>query len=435
MMREWSSAGMQGAEETGDLRENPHTSGIVRHDSHLRKSGNDPAGDWFTLGVLRLHSFRTDLATPTEASRIQFPDFRVWEALWMLLLAVGAGLAGFLGDLPLPLPLHSGAAPFSTQPFYNFCSQTVTRRSWVGVRHGIDPHSPPPLLVAERTGQWQAKGLTWRTWHLGPRLVLPSALSLTPPGAVVAKRLACSPPTRSNRAQSPAGSLPDFRMWESCRTMPLVGGPSQESPVSPAPLIPALLHTQLSHPRRLPRPHSSNLFTHSPYPSASNSGAVHDNEGHVCVQRTDVNVASLRGFRDGLSGQCRQRPSPRGNRTLANRPFTPAERDADHEPQYSLKEEESVDYFIIDWQVFLEEVLFSPPLHSTAASTSAHFTEHPFALKPTGVKRGECVATPERMSEKTGDPRENPPISGIVQHDSHIQKSGRDPAGTRTRFA
>ncbi|KAJ8874375.1 hypothetical protein PR048_025223 [Dryococelus australis] len=34
-----SSAGMKGWEETGDPRENPLTNGIVRHDSHVRKSG------------------------------------------------------------------------------------------------------------------------------------------------------------------------------------------------------------------------------------------------------------------------------------------------------------------------------------------------------------------------------------------------------------
>ncbi|KAJ8873618.1 hypothetical protein PR048_024436 [Dryococelus australis] len=48
------------------------------------------------------------------------------------------------------------------------------------------------------------------------------------------ERLARSPPTKANRAQSPAGS-PDFRVWESCRTTPLVGGFSLQSPVSPAP--------------------------------------------------------------------------------------------------------------------------------------------------------------------------------------------------------
>ncbi|KAJ8888171.1 hypothetical protein PR048_007658 [Dryococelus australis] len=46
-------------------------------------------------------------------------------------------------------------------------------------------------------------------------------------------RLALSPPTKANRAQSPAGS-PDLRMWESCRTMPLVGGSSRGYQVSPA---------------------------------------------------------------------------------------------------------------------------------------------------------------------------------------------------------
>ncbi|KAJ8881988.1 hypothetical protein PR048_018476 [Dryococelus australis] len=43
-------------------------------------------------------------------------------------------------------------------------------------------------------------------------------------GAAVAERLDCSPPTKANRVRSPAGSLPDFRKWKSCRTMPLVGG-------------------------------------------------------------------------------------------------------------------------------------------------------------------------------------------------------------------
>ncbi|KAJ8887974.1 hypothetical protein PR048_007459 [Dryococelus australis] len=45
----------------------------------------------------------------------------------------------------------------------------------------------------------------------------------------VAERLARSPPTKADRAQSPAGST-DFRKWESCRTMPLVGGFSRGSP-------------------------------------------------------------------------------------------------------------------------------------------------------------------------------------------------------------
>ncbi|KAJ8876828.1 hypothetical protein PR048_021275 [Dryococelus australis] len=63
--------------------------------------------------------------------------------------------------------------------------------------------------------------------------ILLKRISLEKLGARVAGRLARSPPTKANRAQSPAGS-PEFRKWESCRTMPLVGGPSRRSPTSPA---------------------------------------------------------------------------------------------------------------------------------------------------------------------------------------------------------
>ncbi|KAJ8885925.1 hypothetical protein PR048_012131 [Dryococelus australis] len=48
----------------------------------------------------------------------------------------------------------------------------------------------------------------------------------------VAEQLACSPPTNANRVQYLAGSLRDFHMWESCWTMPLVGGFSWVSPIS-----------------------------------------------------------------------------------------------------------------------------------------------------------------------------------------------------------
>ncbi|KAJ8871529.1 hypothetical protein PR048_027851 [Dryococelus australis] len=49
-------------------------------------------------------------------------------------------------------------------------------------------------------------------------------------GAMVAERLARSPPTKANRFQYSVGS-PDFRKGKSCRTMPLVSGSSRRSPV------------------------------------------------------------------------------------------------------------------------------------------------------------------------------------------------------------
>ncbi|KAJ8888057.1 hypothetical protein PR048_007543, partial [Dryococelus australis] len=56
----------------------------------------------------------------------------------------------------------------------------------------------------------------------------------------------CSPPTKADRVQYPVGSLSDFRKWESCRTIPLVGGFTWGTPVSPFPCIPALLHSHLA---------------------------------------------------------------------------------------------------------------------------------------------------------------------------------------------
>ncbi|KAJ8873654.1 hypothetical protein PR048_024479 [Dryococelus australis] len=44
-------AGLKGRWETGGPRENPPTNAIVRHDSHMRKSG-DPAGDWARFALV-----------------------------------------------------------------------------------------------------------------------------------------------------------------------------------------------------------------------------------------------------------------------------------------------------------------------------------------------------------------------------------------------
>ncbi|KAJ8894980.1 hypothetical protein PR048_000288 [Dryococelus australis] len=81
--------GMKGRGETGDPRENPPTNGIVRHDSHLRKSG-DAAGQRASYLIEPGSIF----ACGNHAGRCH------WSA-------------GFLGNLPFPLPLHSGDASLS----------------------------------------------------------------------------------------------------------------------------------------------------------------------------------------------------------------------------------------------------------------------------------------------------------------------------------
>ncbi|KAJ8866276.1 hypothetical protein PR048_032119 [Dryococelus australis] len=59
-------------------------------------------------------------------------------------------------------------------------------------------------------------------------------------------------------------------------------------------------------------------------------------------------------------------------------------------------------------------------------SDAAHYTHKHGPMRATQVKMEQCWN--ERMGV-TGDPRENPPTSGIVWHDSHMLKSGSDPAG------
>ncbi|KAJ8866865.1 hypothetical protein PR048_032727 [Dryococelus australis] len=107
-----------GVGETGGTRENPPTSGIVRHDSHLQKPGLARPGlnaDRIAAHT-QLHSITAvvqwlDYSPPTKLNRIRFParpspDFRICagRCRW---------LAGFLEDLPFPPSLHSGAAPHS----------------------------------------------------------------------------------------------------------------------------------------------------------------------------------------------------------------------------------------------------------------------------------------------------------------------------------
>ncbi|KAJ8883894.1 hypothetical protein PR048_015749, partial [Dryococelus australis] len=99
-------------------------------------------------------------------------------------------------------------------------TRTWGQRSWV--------------MESSILGQWsQGKGLE-------SRLCNKKTKPLRIHGDAVAERLACSPLTKANRVQYPAGSLPDFRMWKSCRTMPGISS-------FPRPFIPALLHTRLNH--------------------------------------------------------------------------------------------------------------------------------------------------------------------------------------------
>ncbi|KAJ8878790.1 hypothetical protein PR048_019376 [Dryococelus australis] len=57
-----------------------------------------------------------------------------------------------------------------------------------------------------------------------------------------------------------------------------------------------------------------------------------------------------------------------------------------------------------------------------------------FQAVPSLISAGKKERAEGGKEGKGGYPRENPPTSGIVRHDSLMRKSGRGPAGDRTRF-
>ncbi|KAJ8875821.1 hypothetical protein PR048_023722 [Dryococelus australis] len=84
---------------------------------------------------------------------------------------------------------------------------------------------------------------------------------------------------------------------------------------------------------------------------------------------------------------------------------------------------------------------------STArGSVCLHGTQHAVHAEARAFLNIDVLRTDEgevrRMEQRrntwageTGEPQENPPISGIARHDSRMRKSGSDPTGNRTRLA
>ncbi|KAJ8865870.1 hypothetical protein PR048_033393 [Dryococelus australis] len=140
MRRVWSSAGMKGRRGEGDTRENPPTSGIIRRDPRVRKSGIRPGRG---LNPVR-RALKENLLIPTRLMRRE--------------------------------------------------------RTKLNVEHTLFT------------------------------------------------RLEYPPPTKANRDRITAGSVPGFRMQESCQTMPLVGAFSRGYLVPPVFEFRALLHTHLTSP-------------------------------------------------------------------------------------------------------------------------------------------------------------------------------------------
>ncbi|KAJ8893186.1 hypothetical protein PR048_005771 [Dryococelus australis] len=305
-------------------------------------------------------------------------------------------------------------------------------------------------------------------------------------GSMVAERLTRSPPTKANRSQSRAGS-PDFRKWESCQTMPLVGECSRGSPVSPTPsfrrcsLFTSPIGSQVLAVKSRP-----NLFTHSLLLLATGRD-VRDPQGsvHTCGHRprrrrsyvcTDTYKPSPRGTHlrhrrvsVGDGGQnctlivcavpqrrrsyvCIEtyKPSLRGTylrRRSGNCPhvYTGPKDDTGTLIKCVIATKRkflnwpavSSSPLFYWWEVCRKNITLDARLTISWGNvyfehSAAKFKHHQGLESRRG---GSELSMEQRRNVRvggTGDPRGNPPTSGIVRHDSHMRKPWSNPTWNLT---
>ncbi|KAJ8883148.1 hypothetical protein PR048_014988 [Dryococelus australis] len=148
--------------------------------------------------------------------------------------------------------IHGDSSPFLLQPFHE-------------LSNGFWPHltSPHPAIQ-----------------------FVPKMFYRVEVGALGGPWLDYLPPNKADRVRFPAGSLPDFRMWELYRTMQLIEGFSQGSPLSPIPLIPTLLHSQLA-------PSPSALKTSISARLASSERSLQQRRCHACIAARGGDASSI----------------------------------------------------------------------------------------------------------------------------------------------
>ncbi|KAJ8898028.1 hypothetical protein PR048_003388 [Dryococelus australis] len=274
-----------GGDRRRHLRENSPTSGIVRHDSLMRKFVSEPAKNLiqfanvggfdaplfeaFELSVFTIlhgrgklllsqrktecarrkiiqninrgrngqekefttkhfvrketrgHSLHKKKSTPMESSLHAWPyGAQPREALSSHPDLGHPTILLVLSDVLSSQTSHSRRIPHETRPVF-YENERVVRRQ-------LSQEYPRPLLTS--SARVVTRAVTTETLHalrvearVTVARIAPSLLDL---GRAATYMLA-------SRVQFPAGS-PDFRKWESCQTMPLVGGFSRVAPVTPA---------------------------------------------------------------------------------------------------------------------------------------------------------------------------------------------------------
>ncbi|KAJ8883130.1 hypothetical protein PR048_014970 [Dryococelus australis] len=312
----------------------------------------------------------------------------VLEALGAILLAAAGGPARVLRDeRPPPMvQVLCLTRPPSRALLQDFGAQ---RRPSLPVDLLLDythhPLIPPPACYSKPTV------------NLSPLAKFYGALENQ-----IVRWLDYSPPTTVNEVRFPAGSLPDFQMWESCRKMPLVDGFSRGSPASPALAF-----------RRCSPEHAAG---YSVTKRVKCDGA-----------RTRNRFLGTRRVRCGWNKNMLGVPGmPRGAPKLS--PFLPT---------LSLRRLRQNNILFSPWRgmrgVWSETAKW---IVSGIVRACAYFVGWVMHMEEETVLSGLphwIIQGVERMEKHrdgkagdTRDPRESPLISGIVWHDSRMRNSGND---------
>ncbi|KAJ8886137.1 hypothetical protein PR048_012346 [Dryococelus australis] len=235
-------------------------------------------------------------SSPTKPNRVQTPagGNRAGRCRWT---------ADFLGDLPFPPPLHFRScftlisfhphqlsrarcteppkSLSSQQQLSNKACRSCNREGAgsrpVFVEAALSPeHRQGAVIQGRRREKLHEEKNKEQNRELGVYSLL-RWVGTCKIGATGSERLTCSHPTKTSRIQSHAWSLPDFRMWESCRTIPLVGAFSRGSPVFPTLSFrrcSILTSITLIDSQDLGVKRHPNLFTNSPAKFALLFGAI-----------------------------------------------------------------------------------------------------------------------------------------------------------------
>ncbi|KAJ8892299.1 hypothetical protein PR048_004879 [Dryococelus australis] len=121
-------------------------------------------------------------------------------------------------------------------------------------RNSLPPSTPTEILLLQYFDPTKPPKLNYIRFRLADSGFGGLSVSVVRIGTVVSEWLDFSPPTKANRFQSLAGSLPDFRKWVFFRTMPLVAGFSWETPLYFAPAFRRCSILTSFHPDRLSIP-------------------------------------------------------------------------------------------------------------------------------------------------------------------------------------